>query len=339
MSELRWIRFPHKSLVVNGLAWFGENDGEIWRLPKRMKDVVRDEVWELALCPSGGRIRFKSDTTALSMRLEYGDLGDSRNICKIGRLGFDVYADGAYWKPIWPDGPGKCELSLFAGAPKKSRELTIHMPPYFSPKILAVGLDKGAKISAPAPFALEKPVVYYGTSVTQGGCASHPGNIYQAMLGRITNTDYVVLGFSGNGLGEPEMARAVAEVDAACYVCDFAQNNPTAESLRENYGPFLATIRAAHPETPIVCITPIYSNHEAHTDHWRAINPAYRQVIRDAVAARISSGDKRIILVEGEMLISQKDTDAFVDGIHPNDIGFKYMAERLAPALRTALAL
>ena len=117
-------------------------------------------------------------------------------------------------------------------------------------------MDDNARIEPPAPFAAAKPVLFYGSSITQGGCASRGGLSYQAMLGRALNLDFVNLGFSGNGRGEPEVARAVAEVDASCFVIEFAQNCPTVEELRERYTPFLEVVRAAHPRTPIVCLTP-----------------------------------------------------------------------------------
>src|ERR1700726_3679402 len=125
-------------------------------------------------------------------------------------------------------------------------------------KVLEIGLDAEASIERPKPFALKMPIVFYGTSITQGGCASRSGMSYQAILGRRLNVDFVNLGFSGNGLGEPELAQTVAEVDASCFVLDFAQNNPTVESLAQVYGPFLQTIRSKHPETPILVITAIY---------------------------------------------------------------------------------
>src|SRR5208283_5052762 len=116
------------------------------------------------------------------------------------------------------------------------------------------------------PWALPRPVVFYGTSITQGGCASRSGMSYQAILGRMLNIDFVNLGFSGNGMGEPEMAQAVGDIDAACYVLDFGQNNQKVEALEKVYAPFLATLRAKHPDTPILAITPIYSAREATGD-------------------------------------------------------------------------
>jgi lysophospholipase L1-like esterase len=159
---------------------------------------------------------------------------------------------------------------------------------------------------------------------------------YQAIVGRILNVDFVNLGFSGNGLGEPELAQAVASIDAAAYVVDFSQNNPTVESLQQAYAPFLAAIRARHPDTPILAVTPIFSARET-APGGDARLAGMRAVIRRAVAARIAAGDQNIQIVEGTDLLGPSQGDGLVDGTHPNDLGFQWMADGLARRLRNLL--
>jgi lysophospholipase L1-like esterase len=138
-------------------------------------------------------------------------------------------------------------------------------------------------------------------------------------------------------MGERELADAVSSIDAACYVMDFAQNNPTVESLKEAYAPFLGTIRAKHPGVPILSITPIYSAREARGVDARL--EGMREVIRFAAAARIASGDRNIQLVEGTDLLGPAQGGGLVDGTHPNDLGFQWMAEGLANRLQRVLGL
>jgi lysophospholipase L1-like esterase len=142
----------------------------------------------------------------------------------------------------------------------------------------------------------------------------------------------VNLGFSGNGMGEPAVARMVAEIDAACFVLDFAQNNKTVESLREVYEPFLNTIREKHPTTQIFVITPISSAREMLADRLGQLE-RMREHIRQVASKRIAAGDKRIEIVEGTDLIGPDRLDGFVDTVHPNDLGFQWMAEGLARRL------
>lgn len=339
MASLKWITFPSSRLVLNGLPWFEENGPELYRLPQRMKKAVREAIWELAEMPSGGRIRFKSDTTSLAVRAFYPSVGGSHNICGIGRTGIACYIDGEFWRPVWPEKAGKSELVFFEGLSRRVREFTLYLPLYGPVSIRAVGFTRSARILPPSSFAVRKPVVFYGTSITQGGCVSQAGLSYQAILCRRLNLDFVNLGFSGEGRGEPEMARAVAEIDASCFVLDFAQNCPTVGELDERYLPFIETLRLAHPGTPVVCNTPIFATRNARLDDERKRFEGLSAVIRRAVAARIGSGDANIRLVEGLTLLGAHEADGLVDGVHPNDLGFQRMAERLEPVIADVLRL
>lgn len=339
MPSMKWISFPDPELVLNGLPWFGENSPALYRLRKPLKKIVRPEIWEVAEMPSGGRICFKSDTTSLAIRASYPSIGSSHNMCGIGRMGIACYIDGSFWKPVWPEKTGKSELVLFEGFSPRLREFTLYLPLYNPVSIRALGLSKSARVFPPPAFAAKKPVVFYGTSITQGGCASQAGLSYQAILCRELNLDFVNLGFSGEGRGEPEMARAVAEIDASCFVLDFAQNCPTVDELRERYLPFIETLRAAHPRTPIVCNTPIFATRNTYLADQKARFEGFGGVIRSAVAACIAAGDANIRLVEGLSLLGSHEADGLVDGVHPNDRGFERIASRLAPVLSDVLGL
>ena len=301
--------------------------------------MVRPEVWELAVQPSGGRIRFSSDTTALGIHVSYDEITPGHNMCTIGKAGFALYVDGEFWKAAWPEGAGESEFLFFEGVERRAKEITIYLPLYQGVRVLGIGVDEGAGVSPPRQFAVERPVAFYGSSITQGGCASQPGMSYQAILGRMLNIDFVNLGFSGEGRGEPEMARAFAEIDGSSFVVDFAQNCRTVEEMRENYGPFLTAIRALHTDAAIVCVTPIFATSELYDGGQRKRLSAMREVVRDAVAARWSGGDRNVRIVEGTTLISTSEGDSFVDGVHPNDLGFQRMAERLAPVVADALGI
>jgi len=260
-----------------------------------------------------------------------------------GQTGVDLYVDGAYWGTATADQdakPGKVYEHLYFDVhspARRVRDITIYLPLYKPVKVVGVGVDSEAKLERAKPFAVAKPVVFYGTSITQGGCASHPGTSYEAILARKLNVDFVNLGFSGAGKGEPEVARAVAEIGASCFVLDFAQNNPTIESLREVYGPFVETLRAKHPDTTILVVTPIFAAREAQGPDMRL--EAMRAHIRQIASSRIVAGDAHIQIVEGTDLLGPTRADGLVDGTHPNDLGFQWMAEGLAPRLSKMLGL
>jgi hypothetical protein len=341
-TSLRWIELPNPQLQVNGLPWYSENGGKLSRLPERLKDTYRKPVWELAQSPSGGRIRFRTDSPTLVIRLEYPSPPSMQNMHAFGQTGVDLYVGQVYWGTATADEsakPGKIiEHRYFdlGARPRVEREITLYLPLYMPVKVLALGVDAQATIRPPRAFALAKPVVFYGTSITQGGCASRPGMAYQAILGRRLNLDFVNLGFSGNGKGEPEVAQTTAAIDAAAFVLDFAQNNQSVEALQQVYAPFIETLRAKHPDTPILAITPIYSASEL-LDSVR--NEGMRGLIRNVVSRRIADGDRNLQLVEGTDLLGPSRGDGLVDGTHPNDLGFEWMAEGLATRLAQVLGL
>lgn len=344
-AALRWLPVDSSELKINGLAWFQENGGSLGRLPLRSKDAFRKEVWSLAQCPSGGRIRFRTDATTLAIRLEYSSPPSMANMHAFGQSGVDLYVNGGYLVSAVADKdakPGKIYEPIlfdFSKQPRREREITLYLPLYKPVKVLGIGVDKEAKLTKPKSFAVLKPVVFYGTSITQGGCASRAGMSYQAILGRKLNLDFVNLGFSGNGLGEPEVARAVAEIAASCFVLDFGANHKTFAALRAVYAPFLDYLRAQHPATPIVVMTLLHTSRENRIPSLGKEWPERRRFIEQLVRERIKAGDKKLYLVDGAKLLGPTPDDGLVDGGHPNDLGFYWIAEGLAPTLRKALKL
>lgn len=340
---LRWVGAAEPPVQVCGLPFFQENAGKWWRLPARAKDTVPGAAWGQSTESSGARLRLRTDSSRLGIRLSWDAVTTLPNLNSFEAAGVDVYLDGAYYRTVVPGGTGQATHLLFENLPRREREVCIYLPLFAEVTVNELGFDTDAALKAPAPFKVAKPVVYYGTSITHGGCTAHPGVTYQAILGRRLNLDFVSFGFSGCGKGEPVVAGLVAEVDASCYVLDFAQNNESADSLRHVYLPFIETLRAKHPETPILCIAPIYMTGESPAAGLGAALDGHRQVIRDAVRERQAKGDTHIALVEGNVdMLSPEQGDGLLDGVHPNTLGFQYMANGLEPwlvrALRPAMA-
>jgi lysophospholipase L1-like esterase len=134
-------------------------------------------------------------------------------------------------------------------------------------------------------------------------------------------------------------AAAVAELDGAAFVLDFAQNCDSVAAMAAAYQPFIDTVRTRHPRTPIICITPIFTTSELWSDASRERLAGMRQVVRDAVATARKRGDAAMSLVEGPALLGPGNQDGLVDGVHPNDLGFQQMAVRLAPTVAQVLSL
>lgn len=343
-SSVRWVSLPNQQIKVDGLPWYSENHGDLYRLPERLKDTYPKQVWRLAEEPSGGRLRFRTNSTSLEIRLEYPSSPHMANMQSFGQSGVSLYVGDTYWGTAVADKdakPGKLYEHVyfnFSDRPRSEREITLYLPPYLGVKVLAVGVDADATISPPVSFALQKPIVFYGTSITQGCCASHSGMSYEAIVGRRLNIDFVNLGFSGSGKYESALAHAVASIDAACYVLD-GSNFHSAEGLGRVLGPFIKIIREAHPRTPILVVSLPYSSQELFWKERKNGNEGERNLERDVVAAFIAQGDRNIQFMDGTDLLSPLQGDGLTDGTHPNDLGFEWMADGYTKRLATVLGL
>lgn len=335
---MEWINALDPRFAVSGLHWHAENGGTLARLPLRADELVRPEVKGLGRKLAGGRIRFRSSTTELSVRVAHSADPCMWNMHRVGNSALDLYVGSTGWGATqWTAPEPAYEFAYFTGQRPVEREFSLYLPLYNDLTRLEIGLSDGAAVLPPSPFALPGPVVYYGSSITMGGCASRPGNAYPAILSRRLNLDMVNLGMSGNGLGEPEVARLIAEIDAACFVLDFHINVKTADELREVYLPFYETIRQRHPETPILMLSQIFTTRERFEPDWLQKRIDQTAVIREAYTEALRRGDQHVHFVDGTWLIGPEDDGAYVDGVHPNDRGFFMMADRLEPVLRDLL--
>lgn len=332
------LAFPDPRIVVSGLAWFEEDKPVLRRLPARLKESFRPAVWSLAQQPSGGRLRFRTDSSRIGIVASNPGTGTMHHMTSIGQSGFDLYLDGEYQNSAWPDKDGKIAKEWAAGAAAGPRDVTIYLPLYKGVTVKEIVLDKGAKVEAPRPFALAKPVLYYGSSITQGGCAENPGLSAAAIVSRRLNVDFVNLGFSGNGLGEPAVAQAVAEVDASAFVLDY-WGNPSPQVYRDTLPGFVDTIRSKHPKTPILVTGPYWFPGEAVNPSLKSSQEEKRAIARDFVEARRKAGDEQISHVNGFEMLSREQAEGLVDGVHANSIGFYFCAKGLEPHLRKALGL
>jgi hypothetical protein len=334
-DALIWIPASDRRLNIRGLAWFKENQGRFCRLPLRAEGKVSDPTWSLAQCPASGHLAFRSDTTAMAVRVTNADTGHMPHMAALGSNGVALQcgAPGQMrpWASATPDlASPSFERELFKDVPRKMREFRLYLPLYQSLQKLEVGVDRGVHFLSPSPTTLQQPVVFYGTSITQGGCASTPANDFVSIIGRKLNLEMVNLGFSGNGDYAPALARYISEINAALYVLDYA--NITAGPLSQRLPVFVEILRQSHPATPILLVTPTcYSGYD-----WFSGTRAHLDDIRDVMLAyyvRRRPKDRHIHFVDGYGLIPFGSDSAQVDGCHPSDHGFRLIADRLAPQI------
>ncbi|NLL83305.1 MAG: hypothetical protein GX230_03585 [Lentisphaerae bacterium] len=326
---------------VRGLWWYKENDYGYSRLPKRAEQIVRPDVWSLGQCPASGRVCFRTDSTMLALRHENSRTGNMVHFAITGSDGLFVYEGEPLLERPWNMsvpylGGTAMEKEIVRDMPRRMRTFTVYLPLYAPLSKIEIGLDAEAVIEAPPPCRLDKPIVFYGTSITQGGCASTAGGDFVSAVGRKLNLDVINLGFSGNGRGEPEMAHLIAEIDAAAFVLDYCANT-TVNLLDETLPVFIDILRQKHPETPIICMSKIHYYGEVFNAAGRINCEKQRDVMIRHYIERRGAGDNNIHFIDGWSLVGAGEDMALVDGVHPTSQGFAIMAERLVAPLRHVL--
>lgn len=311
----------------------GETETRYERLPAYLKEMSRPPVWNLGKNTSGLAIRFKTNSTAISAKWEV--LGDNRmnHMTETGIKGLDLYAwEGNHWQPVKAGLPsGKVnEQTIISGMTPREREYMLFLPLYDGLISLSIGIDSAAYIKDPAlPYPdTTRPILVYGTSITQGGCATRPGMSYTNILTRRLNKEVINLGFSGNGQLDYEIAELMAtRKDASLFVLDFIPNVNAAQ-LVEKTRPFYNILREANPEVPILFVETVIFPHsfydkktfETITEKNRLLKEEYEKIKRE--------GDENAYYLAHDNLIGS-DGEATVDGIHLTDLGFLRMADKL----------
>lgn len=318
--------------VLEGLPF--RKDGEILhRLPSDLTTVRSPgHLAELERHTTGAAIRFRTDSGKIAIRAILRDSCDMNHMTRTGSAGFDLYKDNVYCGSAQPS-PGQELLELLVGSSDdgKMHDYLLNLPLYGGTDAIEIGLVPGSNLLPPTPHKIDKPILFYGSSITQGGCASRPGNMYSSFLCREVDAPQINLGFSGNALGDVEVARCIATLDLSLFVMDYDHNESCSADLQKYHYPFYKIIRDAHKELPIIMVSKC--DFHPGTD-----DEARREVVRTSYNRAVAEGDKFVYFVDGETLFGPVHRDACtVDGCHPNDLGFYRMFENLLPAVKAAL--
>ena len=335
--ELAWRSPTDAPFRLAGFAWF-EQDGLYRRLPLEPKVPIPKSVDNFANRTAGGQIQFQTTSRELWARVELAEAPNMYHMTAAGQCGFDCYVGPPrrqFYRGTVKFAPrdASYESPLFSFPEAEMRNVTVNFPLYGGVKEVMVGLDADARVEAPPPYDGGR-VVVYGTSITQGGCAARPGLAYSNILSRRFNREFINLGFSGSGRGEPEMARLMAEIpDTACYVLDYEANAAAEERLLKTLAGFIEILRQAHPLTPILVVSKIRYAGENFGQETINARLGRRDFQRDTVEHLRAAGDEKVFFCDGGRLLGDDFHECTVDGGHPNSMGLWRMAEGLAPVI------
>ena len=319
-DDIKFYDVDESPFKVYGI--FKEN-GKYRRMPENVAKKVNNGVKNLHANTAGGRVRFVTNSPYIAIHAEMDGLGKMPHFAFTGSIGFDMYSDNKYSNTFEP--PFNIEAGYEGVAElgeSKYREITINFPLYSNVKKLYIGLKEGSDVKEAKPYINELPVVYYGSSITQGGCASRPGMSYQAIVSREFNIDYINLGFSGSARAEDEMIEYIKNLDMSVFVYDYDHNAPTFEHLENTHEKMFKAVREAHPDIPIIIMSrPKFVQNEVVLKR--------RQIIEKTYNNALASSDKNVYFLDGLALTELCRDEGTVDGTHPTDFGFNSMANAI----------
>ncbi len=327
-SDIRFLDTQSECFKTYGVMC---TNGCYHRLPYNVAEATSEGVKTLNRHTAGGRIRFKTDSAYVAINAKIDSFqGKMPHFTTVGASGFDMYivenGEAIYFRSFMPTYNFENGFEQIIEFPDNSmRDIIIHMPLYNICENLYIGIQESANIYCGSEYKNTKPIVFYGSSITQGGCASRPGNAYENIVSRKFDSDFINLGFSGNARGEDSISEYIANLDMSIFVYDYDHNAPTSEHLEKTHEKLFKRFRESNANIPVIIMskTDIPRTPLALEDTLKR-----RGIVKKTYDNAIALGDKNVYFIDGQEIFKiAGGADCTVDGCHPNDLGFYCMAQ------------
>ena len=333
-DSLKYVNATNFELIGKG---FIDPQNLYGRLPAILNGKTRPPVWSLSKNCSGLAIRFRTNSPVIAAKWELTGDVVMNHFAPSGIKGLDLYClKNGKWQFVNSARPsGKITTAIIMDHMMgNDMEYMLYLPLYDGLANLEIGIKSTAVIDHPLIDSprKEKPVVFYGTSITQGGCASRAGMSYPNQLSRMLDRQIINLGFSGNGQLDLEIAEFMADIDASCFVMDCLPNVTTVQ-MKEKYARFLEIIREKRPAVPILLVETILFPHMYFDQTINSLLREKNATLQKIYAGQKKKHDQNIYYQKGDQLIGN-DSEGTVDGIHLTDLGFLRMSQNLYPVIR-----
>ncbi len=297
-----------------------KNDSEgFFRMDKNVARTVSESVSGLNYNTSGGCLRFKTDSSKIILTAALPDLCLMNHMPLTGSSSFDIYCNGSFcgvfrapsveeYKGVW---------SSMLQLPDGMKDVMIFFPLYNNVKEVFISIEENSALLEGDKFEDKLPVIFYGSSITQGGCASHPGNAYPNMISRHLNREILNLGFSGSCKAESTMCEYIAALPKSLLVLDYDHNAPTAEFLEATHERFFMQFRRLCPQTPVLMISVADGCFGEKNIERR------KEIIKKTYENAKARGDRNVYFLDGQRFYDDTGLEnSTVDTCHPNDLGF-----------------
>lgn len=332
-GEKKVYKIPGNQFNLKG-CYYDEKYGFIKMNADYAGKISEGVAWGTR-CTAGARLLFSTDSDEMSITAELFKC-EMTHMPLTGSAGFTL-CECVGNKEIFVSNfcPAFGAEQTFTAHAKlgggKMKNYILYFPLYSWVINLSVAFSCGSRVTAFEKYKKDLPVLYYGSSITQGGCASRPDTCYQARIGRETNVDFVIHGYSGNAKAEPAMCEFLKEFDCSVFVCDYDHNADSADYLEKTHLPLYKKFREnpAHKNVPIIFLT--------KPDGLRDDEGARRaEIIKSTYEYAFSSGDENVYFIDGRTFYPKNVSEhCAVDGVHPTDLGFYFMAKSLLKVIKS----
>lgn len=341
LQDKKVYTLPHKDIPLYGL--YGEEYDEqrelFCRLPYNLSKSVSESVLALSNVPCGVRVKFSTNSTQVTLSVGYECVIYTSRMPLTATSGFVLLEETGQGTeyigtavPNMEDERGYERIFALSG--DKMRNYILYFPLVnHTLSRVSLGFDKDCIVQRGRPYRYKQPIVYYGSSITQGMCASRSDNIYQAYVSKWNDIDFLNFGLAGNCKAEERLVEYISKIPAEVFVCDYDYNTPSLEYLQQTHYRAYAIYRKEQPNTPILFLSkPDFEN-----------NPTYSrqrlEVVRSTYKKALKSGDKNVYFIDGRTLFGKADREnCTVDGCHPNDLGFYRMAQKIDKMIKKILS-
>lgn len=331
---MKTYTYLDEPIKIYGIPFFEEHK-TLQRLPDEIVDKLsKDMDWfpRVGRRTPGARLAFRTDSKTFKVKLKMKeltfDVGMSPYACQSAHVFVGDRANARHAGLAYPE-----TLDMLTFEEEFTKEAVMEDIMVFFPIVdivehIEVSIEDNADILPPTPYKHKKPIVYFGSSITEGCACSMPYNAYSAILSRRLDIDYYNLGFSSSAKGQMELADFINKIDMSVFFLDYDHNAPTAKFLEETHEPFFKRIREKNPTLPVVMMScPNFDYMEE--------NAQRREIIKRTYNNAVANGDKNVYFIDGETFFGDKDRHmCTIDTVHPNDLGVYRMANVIEPVLR-----
>ncbi|NCC46608.1 MAG: hydrolase [Bacteroidia bacterium] len=333
-EEMKFTDIDSLMLIGKG---FEETTVKYGRVPEALRQELRPELLNLGSNSAGLAVRFSTNSSYVGVKWTVMHNVSMNHMPSTGIKGMDLYVlENGKWHYVGTARPtGKENFAVFVkGMTRHNREYIAYLPLYDGVEKVEIGVEPEAQLRMPQNTRLvksgqKKPVVFYGTSITQGGCASRPGMAYTSILGRMLDRETINLGFSGNGRMDFSMAKAIDMIDAQAVVLDCLPNT-TAQSVRDSAYNFIKHILDYRPGIPLVMIENPNFPYLIVDQGVKAELEEEDKEWRELYARLVDEGYTNVTYIRGDNLLGE-DGETTVDGVHLTDLGFLRFAQAIFP--------